>query len=73
MLKNKYITDQNGSKYEVIKTTTHSSNSYEIRSTKPNKNGYIFLEIVAINNTQGNIKERVERIHIDDFVENYEQ
>ena len=66
------IIDEFGTKHKVVKTTTHSSNSYEIRSTKPDKKGFMLLEIVAINNNQSNVNERVERIHIDDFKEHYE-
>lgn len=65
------IIDEFGTKHKVVKITTHSSNSYEIRSTKPNEKGYMMLEIVAINDNQSNVNERVEHIHVDDFKENY--
>ncbi len=67
----KYIEFQSNDKRKVIKETVHNSNSYVTLSTDIDKDGYLLVEIKAINNTQGNITEGVRLVHIDDFNEFY--
>ncbi len=67
----KYLEFQGNDKRKVIKETVHNSNSYVTLSTDIDKDGYLLVEIKAINNMQGNIAEGVRLVHIDDFNEFY--
>jgi len=64
-----YITDQDGTKHEVVKTIIHDSNSYEIRNSAVNDKGYLLVEIVAINDMSSCVSKYIEYLHIDDFNE----
>ncbi len=67
----KYIEFQGNDKRKVTKETIHNSNSYVTLSTDIDKDGYLLVEIKAINDMKGNIAEGIRLVHIDDFNEFY--